>query len=185
MPRARDDGGVALVATLLIMSLLTVLATALALLSAFETRISATHRAASEALYAADAAAELVLDEASVLPDWGAIFTGEAPSRFVDGAPTGVRATPAGPIDLAAAAAAVDPGWRLRAHGALRDLTGLEGAESGAYVIVWVARRVDPGADILAVLAHGYAQDGVQRAVEVRIERSAAGLRRLSWHEVK
>ena len=179
----KTESGVALVAALLAMTLLVALGTALALTAAAETQIAGTYRAASEALYAADAAIELVTGEVSALPDWGVLFAGGARSRFVDGPPSGVRSTPAGPLDLARAAD--NPGWSLFAHGALRDFLGASGSESTTYVIAWVAPAAAGRTDLVAVQAHAHARGGVRRAVEVRLARDGEAVRRLSWREVR
>ncbi|MGH9348160.1 MAG: hypothetical protein ACRD26_12955 [Vicinamibacterales bacterium] len=183
MRSALDESGVALVAALMALLLLVILGTALALLAAAETRISISHRAGAEALHAADAAVELVLSEVGAISDWSGLFAGAVTSRFADGVPAGMRDTPAGAIDLTQAAH--NPGWRLHAYGALRDLVRLEGVTSNAYVIVWVAPAVDSGPDALAALAHAYTPGGLRREVQVVVRRDGDTLRRLSWHELR
>jgi len=175
----------ALVMTLMTMTLLVALGTALSMLAGMEMRISGNYRAGAEAMYAAEAAVEVALDELRAVPDWSAVLDGSFPSRLVFGASSGRHHTAAGPIDLTEATA--NPGWRLYARGDLRDFVRLEGVEANSYVIVWVAPALIPGTDALAVQAHAHGPGGVRRAVEVRVAREGPlpGLRVFSWREAR
>ena len=162
--RCADERGIALVVSLMTMLLLTALGIALTLVTATETRISGNHRAGSEALYAADAAVERVMQDLLTVPDWNQILDATAlKSSFIDGAPGG-RTTTAGSIDLVQATNVVNcgkitlcsdaelnavtderpwgpnnPRWRLYAYGPLVDMLPTATLNSDMYVIVWVA----------------------------------------------
>jgi hypothetical protein len=176
---------VALVTTLMTMMLLAALGSALAMLAGMEARISGSYRAGSEALYAADAAVELAVEELRSLPDWVPVLDGRVTSGLIFGEASGTQQTAAGPIDLTEATNV--PGWRLYARGDLRDFLRLDGAESTSYVVVWVASVPSGEPDRLAIRAHAHGPAGVRRAVEVRVKREGPlpGVRRLSWQEVR
>jgi hypothetical protein len=90
--------------------------------------------------------------------------------------------------------------WQPFAFGPMRDLVGID---SDAYAIVWVGddpaecdgrpdvdggpcdARPNPGAGVVAVLAHGYSRLGAQRAVEVTVTQNGPDLRLLSWREMR
>jgi hypothetical protein len=128
-----------------------------------ETKIAGNYRAGSEALYAADAAVERVMQDLLTVPDWNKILEGSVTSSFVDG-PAGERTTTAGVINLAHATNMLNcgtiagcdtdamntnsterpwgynnPRWKLYAYGPITDLLPTETLNSDMYVIVWVA----------------------------------------------
>jgi hypothetical protein len=175
----------ALVTTLMTMMLLAMLGSALAMLAGMEARISGGYRAGLEALYAADAAVEVAVEELRNLPDWVAVLEGRVTSELVFGDASGIHQTAAGPLDLTEATGL--SGWRLYARGDLRHVLRLEGADAASYVIVWVAAVPTGEPDRLAIRAAAYGTAGVQRTVEVRVIRDGPppGVRRLSWHEVR
>src|SRR5262245_10680401 len=93
----------ALVSTLMAMTLMAALASMQATLTITGTRISAIDHAGAEALYAADAVVELAIDELARAPDWNLVLSGQAMSQFVDGAIAGARILPDGSsFDLSA-----------------------------------------------------------------------------------
>ena len=92
-PASLDEDGIALIVALMAMMLMMALGIALVLTTTTETQISANYREGTEALYAADAAVERVMDDILTVPDWNDILTGTARSAFIDGAPTGTRAS--------------------------------------------------------------------------------------------
>lgn len=180
----------ALVVALMTMMLLLAYGTALALLTATDTRIAANFRDASSALYAADAALLLAVEDLGTRPDWAAILASSATSSFVDGAPTGARQTASGAIDLGietnmarlARSGAPNPGWQLYAYGPLDTLMAADGAAPSEYVVVWIAADLVNGADgALVVQARAYGPGGVARAVEASISREAM----LSWRDIR
>ena len=109
--RLYDEDGIALIVALMAMMLMMALGIALVLTTTTETQISANYREGTEALYAADAAVERVMDDILTVPDWNDILTGTARSAFIDGAPTGTRHLPDGTtIDLDKATNMLDCG---------------------------------------------------------------------------
>jgi hypothetical protein len=161
--RCADERGLALVVALMTMLLLTALGVALTLVTVTETKISGNHKAGSEALYAADAAVERVMQDLLTVPDWNRVLDGSVTSSFTDG-PPGVRDTTAGSINLLQATNLVrcgnlagcddaalnatpperpwgmnNPRWQLYAYSPLVDMLPTETINSDVYVIVWVA----------------------------------------------
>ena len=161
----RDESGVALIISLMSMMLLVALGMALILTTMTETKISANYREGTEALYAADAAVERVMQDLLTVPDWNNILNGTVTSSFVDGAASGTRTLPDGTtMSLTEATNMVrcgkvtacsdaelnavtderpwglnNPRWQLYAFGPLSDLLPTETINSRNYVIVWVA----------------------------------------------
>ena len=70
------------------MMLLTALGAAVVMVSNTETMISDNYRNSQEALYAADAAVERVVQDLLMVPRWNDILAGTAQSSFIDGAMT-------------------------------------------------------------------------------------------------
>ena len=161
--RLGDEQGVALVIALLAMLLLTALGMALTLTTSTEARISTNYRDGVEALYAADAAIERVMQDVLTVPDWNRILDGSATSSFVDG-PAGTRTLPDGTtLDLQQATNVVrcgktacgdadidaladerpwgtnNPRWQLYAHGPVDEMLPTESINSAMYVVVWMA----------------------------------------------
>lgn len=108
--RLTREDGVALIIALMAMLLMSALGLALTLTTSTETKISSNYRAGTEAMYAADAAVERVMQDVLTVPDWNNIIAGDVPccagkvtSSFTDGPPFGIRQTAAGNIDLAEA----------------------------------------------------------------------------------
>ena len=65
------------------MMLLTALGAAVVMVSSTETRIAGNYRNSQEALYAADAAVERVVQDLLLVPRWNDILAGTAQSGFV------------------------------------------------------------------------------------------------------
>ena len=86
-----SERGVALVLALMVMTMMMALGTALVLTTATDSKIARNFRAASEAMYAADAILERALDDILTAPNWNTLLNGAARSTFVDGMPDGVR----------------------------------------------------------------------------------------------
>jgi hypothetical protein len=162
--RLRDEQGVALIIALMSMVLMMALGTALMLTTMTEGRIANNYRDGTEAVYAADAAIERVMQDILTVPDWNDIIGGPQTSAFVDGPANGSRTIPGGTIDLGEAtnvvncgkvAACADadlvaltderpwgannPRWKLYAYGPMSDMLPTETINSQIYVIVWVA----------------------------------------------
>jgi len=94
--RARSEDGTALIMSLMSMMLLTALGAAVIMVTNTETRIADNYRNSQEALYAADAAAERVVQDLLMIPRWNDILTGAAKSAFVDGTINGQKTLPGG-----------------------------------------------------------------------------------------
>jgi hypothetical protein len=163
--RVRQEDGVALIIALMAMMLMMALGMALIMTTTTETRISANYSQGTEALYAADAAVERVMDDILTVPDWNDILRGTARSAFVDGTPSGVRTLPDGTtLDLTEATNMLDcgkvtscndsdmnawtderpwglnnPRWQLYAYGPLSSMLPTDTINSNDYVVVWIA----------------------------------------------
>ena len=59
-----------------------------------ETMITANYSDGGEAMYAADAGVERVMQDLLTVPDWNRILTGAVQSPFIDGPPSGTRTLP-------------------------------------------------------------------------------------------
>jgi len=161
--RLHGEQGVALIIALLSTLLLTALGMALTLTTTTEHKISTNYRDGVEAMYAADAAIERVMQDVLTIPDWNNIINGSATSSFVDGVP-GTRTFPDGSVvDLLQATAVANcgktsctaaemttytperpwgpnnPQWTLFAHGPVEDLIPTATINSNMYVVVWMA----------------------------------------------
>lgn len=160
----RRDDGVALVIAMMAMLLLTALGAALVLTTSSETIIAGHYRDSGEAMYAADAALELALDDLLTVSDWNALLNGSAQSALVDGPPGGSRTLPDGSsLDLtqvlnlancqkvtACSSSDMDaitadrpwgpdnPRWQLYAYGRVSDVIPARAIDSSSYVIVLV-----------------------------------------------
>jgi hypothetical protein len=159
-----DERGIALIVALMSMLLLTALGLALTLTTMTETKISGNYRDGTEALYAADAAVERVMQDLLTVPNWNDVLNGTITSSFIDGPPVGIRDTAAGSLDLTEATNMVrcgkttvcgdadlnavtderpwgtnNPRWQLYAYGPMTDMLPTDTINSNMYVVVWVA----------------------------------------------
>ena len=154
--RLASERGAALIIALMSMMLLTALGAAVVMVSRTETAIANNYRNSQEALYAADAAVERVVQDLLMVPRWNDILNGSAQSSFIDGAMTVNKALPAGRMmlccgagtatgELQAETDSVDlwgpnnPQWRLFAWGPISRLLDTTTIDSSVYVVVWVA----------------------------------------------
>src|SRR5512134_2814747 len=94
--RFGNEQGTALIIALLSMMLLTALGATVIMVSNTENRIAANYQNSQEALYAADAAAERVVQDLLMIPRWNDILGGTSTSAFVDGPATGLKTLPNG-----------------------------------------------------------------------------------------
>jgi hypothetical protein len=159
-----STSGQALIIALMAMLLLLALGLALVLDTSTETLVAAQFVAGQEALYAADAGLERVMDELDRAADWNRVLRGADHSAFADGAPSGTRTLADGSvIDLAAATnmlncghaddctpaemdastvarpwGANNPRWSLFAYGPLGAMVSTGTINSSLYVAVWV-----------------------------------------------
>lgn len=163
--RYASERGAALIIALMTMMLLTALGLALVLTSSTETLITGNYRSGQEALYAADAAVERVLQDLLTVPDWNTILQGSTTSAFIDGSAGGTRTLADGSeLNLTEATnmancgktttcttsemnsstvdrpwGANNPRWQLYAYGPLSDLLPTTTINSPMYAVVWVA----------------------------------------------
>jgi hypothetical protein len=169
--RLADERGIALIIALMAMMLLTALGAAVVMVSNTETHIAGNYRNSQEALYAADAAVERVVQDLLLIPRWNDILAGTAQSSFVDGASSSPKTLPGGgtiTLDRATADlqantdalnlwAANNPKWKLFAWGPLSDMLPNDQIDSPMYVAVWVADDpadgpVDPATGLIAAI---------------------------------
>ena len=155
--RLADQRGTALIIALMAMMLLTALGAAVVMVSNTETHIAGNYRNSQEALYAADAATERVVQDLLLIPRWNDVLGGTVQSGFVDGSMTASKTLPGGGTitlccgtDTATAQlqaetdtlnlwGANNPQWKLFAWGALGDMLPNHQIDSPMYVAVWVA----------------------------------------------
>ena len=149
--RVRGKRGVALVVTLMAMTLISALGMALTLVTMTETAILANYREGTETLYAAEAAVEYVMQEVRRVPDWNRVLEGKAPSALADGPPDGTRPFGGTILDLARETADVNasadegvwgadpPRWELYVSGWLDEVLTPATGRSRLYVVAWVA----------------------------------------------
>jgi PilX N-terminal len=155
--RLGSEDGTALVVALMSMMLLTALGAAVVMVSNTETMIASNHRNSQEALYAADAAIERVVQDLLMIPRWNDVLAGSAQSSFIDGAMTTAKTLPTGGqmtlccgTSTATAQLQTDsdglnlwgannPQWRLFAWGPLSDILSDRQIDTTMYVAVWVA----------------------------------------------
>lgn len=162
---SKGERGVALVVSLFTLLLLTALGMALMMTTMTETKISANYRDGSEAMYAADAGVERVMQDILTVPDWNTILAGVTTSAFIDGAAGGARVLPDGsPLNLTEATNVINcgktaacsdadlnattderpwgannPRWQLYAYGPMNEMIETGTIDSRMYVVVWVA----------------------------------------------
>jgi hypothetical protein len=186
MPRAlRAEQGAALILALMAMTALMSLGAVLVLTTSTETAIAGNFRSRREAFYAAEAAAELAVAELRSSANWAAFVEGAARSRFVDGAPDGVRGLPSdAPVNLTAIAnlancglaafCAGPPRWHLFAYGPLRDFAAA--ADSPFYIVAFVqGAETESGVPLVTIRAEAFGPRSSHQAIELTVSRSSEG----------
>jgi hypothetical protein len=200
--RLADEQGTALIIALMSTMLLTALGAVVIMVSNTEVIISGNYRNSQEALYAADAAVERVVQELLMIPRWNDILEGHTVSGFIDGAASGPKALPAGgQINLATATDTLNadyqtvnlwgsnnPVWRLFAWGPIDSLLPNGAIDSAMYVAVWIAddpadspdgETIDgnPLADsngVLNLRAEAFGPSGTRKVIEVTVARTSS-----------
>ena len=198
--RLADERGTALIIALMAMMLLTALGAAVVMVSNTETHIAGNYRNSQEALYAADAGAERVVQDLLLIPRWNDILSGSAQSAFVDGGMTDSKTLPGGgTITLCCGAntataqlqaetdtlnlwGANNPQWKLFAWGPLGDMLPNDQIDSPMYVAVWVADDPaetdgNPAADVngtLTLHAEAVGPSGTRKVIEVTVARTSS-----------
>ena len=180
----RAEQGAVLILALIAMTVLMSLGAVLVMTTSTETAIAGNFRSRREAFYAAEAVAELAVAELRSA-NWAAVVDGAARSRFVDGAPDGVRALPSdAPVNLATIAnlancggqapCAGPPRWHLFAHGPLRDFTAA--ADSPFYVLAFVqGAETESGVPVVVIRAEAFGPRSAHQAIELTLSRSPEG----------
>jgi hypothetical protein len=203
--RARDEQGVALVIAMLCMLLLTALGMALVATTITETKISGNYSSGTEALYAADAAVERVMQDLLTVPDWNNVLTGAITSSFIDGPASGTRSLPNGTtLNLTQLTNMVrcnktttcsdadmdaftderpwgtnNPRWQLYAYGPLNEMLPTSSINSSTYVVLFVAD--DPADEDGQPLVDGAGADNAGKGVISLLAYAygASGVRRV------
>ncbi len=155
--RLSNQEGSALIIALMAMMLLTALGAAVVMVSTAETRIAGNYRDSQEALYAADAAVERVVQDLLLVPRWNDILSGTTQSSFAHGSSTSaITLVTGGTVTLCCAAntatgqlqadtnalnlwGANNPQWKLFAWGPLGEMLPNFQIDSPMFVAVWVA----------------------------------------------
>ncbi|HXG71166.1 MAG TPA: pilus assembly PilX N-terminal domain-containing protein, partial [Gemmatimonadaceae bacterium] len=193
--RLANEEGTALIIALMSMMLLTALGAAVIMVSRTETAIANNYRNSQEALYAADAAIERVVQDLLMVPRWNDLLTGTTQSGFIDGASTDQKTLPGGGRLLLTSATtelqtatntanlwgANNPQWRLFAWGPLSDIANDSTIDSPMYVAVWVADDPaeadgNPLADTngtLTLHAEAIGPSGTRKVIEVTVARTS------------
>ena len=180
-----DDPGIALLVTVLTILVVSALAGAIVLTTSSEALIGAAFRAAQQALYSAEAAAEwCVADIAAPTADWAAIAAGAVRSAFADGPQSGTRLLADGTsVDLGTVAAS-NPGWHMYAWGALDAL--LPDPNRGAQFYVIALTSADgPSPDRMKIRALAFGPRGARHVVEIAVVQGTTGVRIDSWLETR
>jgi hypothetical protein len=180
--------------------LLTALGAAVVMVSNTETRIAGNYRNSQEALYAADAAVERVVQDLLLIPRWNDILGGSAQSGFMDGAMTAAKSLPAGgTISLCCGGTSAtaqlqaetdtlnlwganNPQWKLFAWGPLGDMLPNDQIDSPMYVAVWVAddpaetdgNPATDGNGTLTLHAEAIGPSGTRKVIEVTAARTSS-----------
>ena len=199
--RLANEEGTALVIALMSMMLLTALGAAVVMVTRTETAIASNYRNSQEALYAADAAIERVVQDLLMVPRWNDILAGGVTSSFTDGNPGDLQALPGGGrIRLTEATVALqaatntanmwgtnNPTWRLFAWGPLSGLLTTTTIDTPMYVAVWVADDPADGPDgstadgnplldangTLTLRAEAIGPGGTSKIIEVTVARTS------------
>lgn len=194
--RLAGEEGTALVIALMAVLLLTALGAAVVMVTNTETSISANYKNSQEALYAADAAVERVVQDLLMVPRWNDILAGAAQSAFVDGSSGASKELPGGGVitldtatqqlqadsDLAATWGANNPQWRLFAWGPLSAMLPGDVIDSPMYVAVWIADDPaeadgNPAQDTngtLTLHAEAFGPMGTRKVIEVTVARTSS-----------
>jgi hypothetical protein len=161
--RLGNEDGTALIIALMSMMLLTALGAAVIMVSNTETMISSNHRNSQEAIYAADAVVERVVQDLLMVPRWNDVLAGTVQSGFIDGPMTASKSLAGGTVLLCCGTNTAttqlqadtdglnlwggnNPQWKLFAWGPLSEILPDAQIDSKFYVAVWVA---DDPADAL------------------------------------
>jgi hypothetical protein len=190
---------VALVAT----TLLNAIGLGLLSLSSTDMAIASNYRQANQMLYAAEAGADCALSGLAHASQWSHVLSGATPSVFQDATLRPVLAS-GEQLDLVALTASLqsasdadarrgadNPRWRLFVYEPLSRLA--RAADASEYVVAWVADDAaevdgDPlsdSNDIVVIRAQALGPQGLRRTVEAAVTKDVAGVKTLSWREIR
>jgi hypothetical protein len=190
----RDERGVALIIALLATVLLTALGIGLVLLTNTETVITANYRDGQEALYAADAGVERVVQDLLSQNDWNQILAGGLQSGFFDGNASVTLANGA-PLDVEAVRANLqaetdtantwgtnDPAWQWYGRGYASAFLPGGGLDNRSYIVAFVGDDPseidgDPTRDtngVVTIHVEAFAANGAHKVLEVTVSRTAS-----------
>jgi hypothetical protein len=197
--RLANQDGAALIIALMVMVLLTALGAGVVMVSNTETMIAGNHRNNQEALYAADAAVERVVQDLLMVPRWNDVLAGTSQSSFIDGSMTVLKSLPGGgtmtlccstgsaTAELQAQTASApwganNPQWKLFAWGPIAELLPDNQIDSAMYVAVWVADDPaesddNPAMDTngtVTLHAEAIGPSGTRKVIEVTVARTAS-----------
>jgi len=190
-----NQDGTALIIALMAMMLLTALGATVVMVSRTETAIANNYRNSQEALYAADAAIDRVVQDLLMVPRWNDMLAGTITSSFMDGSASASKILPGGgtltltsataelqsATDIADEWGANDPQWKLFAWGPLSEIASGITIDSPMYVAVWVADDPaetddDPLSDtngVLTLHAEAIGPAGTRKVIEVTVARTS------------
>jgi hypothetical protein len=193
-----------LVLVLLTTVLVSAIGAAMVVLADIEVMSTSSQADGLESFYAADGAAEMVVDELAAMTDWSTLPGGGVLLAFSDGL-THPNTELAGTVDLGLLTARLqartashwgldNPRWHLLAHASLRAWIPTFGTRPAPYIVCWIADDEadgDGNADVDAnsvvrVRAMAIGRRESRRAVEVVIARTMTPgvVRLVSWREV-
>ena len=192
--RWRDERGAALIIALMATFLLTALGLALIFMTTTETSITANYRDGQEALYAADAGVERVVQDLLSQQDWNQLLSGQLQSGFFDGATT-VTLPTGEPLDVETIRAAVqadtfsqnlwganDPVWQWYGRGFASDILPEGGLADRTYILALVGddpseNDGDPARDtngVITLHVEAFSAGGGHKVIEVTVSRTAS-----------
>jgi hypothetical protein len=191
----RSEAGAALIAAVMITSLVGALAAALVFVVTIESRVGRHQQSAESGAYAAVAAVERLIGELRRWPTWQTVPSassvapnfndGRILATLADGTTLDLRRLAA---DRQAASDAFYPAgpnrpmWMLYAHASLARVTSTGLSMSNPYVVVWVADDADdadgdPSRDangVILVRAEAFGVRGAWRAIEATLSAAIA-----------
>lgn len=184
----QSDRGMALVVALFATAVMSALGAALVLVTSTESIIAGNFRHSRQALYAAEAIAEMALADLHGLASWAPVVEGSQRSPFVDGPPDGPRSLPTGaPVNLTEVFNLANcgvptpcggvPRWQLFAYGPVRDFLPAGAPQSAFYVAALVGRAVqtEDGSVLVTIRGEAFGPRSTHQAIEVTVSRTAAG----------
>ena len=184
------EQGTALIAVLMVITLLAALSAAVVLVTMMESRAAGNHEAAQFCLYAADAALEQTISELRAA-DWR-LLPGNLVSAHLRNTGAPPRAPDGSTLDLARltmtlqaesdevfALNADRPRWHLFAHAAFSALVPSGVVMPPVYLLVWMADDGDESDgdperdsnDRVLVRAEALAASGARRSIEATLSR--------------